>query len=309
MCIEALYQWEMAMYNFNQIYLDTRPLREREAEVKKLVTEKTSMLQEKKKILKGVIDKIANLEKSFNDCIEKKEELTKKILECQVKLERAKKLTSGLSGEKDRWEKEVMRLESLAKYLPGNSIISAAMISYGGAFTSHYRTELHQLWMQKLANEQIEVEPKTSLMEFLGKPVTIQQWTMAGLPKDENSIENGIIIEKGRRWPLMIDPQGQANKFIKSLGKEYHIEGIDVVKEKEDTRLMKTLELAIQNGKWFLLENIGRELDQALEPILLQQVVKTSGSLSITLGDKTLAYNNSFKLFLTTTLPNPHYSP
>ena len=146
-------------------------------------------------------------------------------------------------------------------------------------------------------------------MSFLGKPVTIQQWTMAGLPKDENSIENGIIIEKGRRWPLMIDPQGQANKFIKTLGKESHLEGIDVIKAKEDTRLMKTLELAIQNGKWFLLENIGTSLDQALEPILLQQVVKTSGSLSMTLGDKTLAYNTSFKFFLTTTLPNPHYTP
>ena len=64
---------------------------------------------------------------------------------------------------------------------------------------------------------------------------------MSGLPKDQNSIQNGIIIEKGRRWPLKIDPQGQANKFIKSMGKEWHLEGIDVVKEKEDTRLMKTL--------------------------------------------------------------------
>lgn len=107
----------------------------------------------------------------------------------------------------------------------------------------------------------------------------------------------------------MIDPQGQANKFIKNLGKEYHLEGIDVVKQKEDTKLMKTLELAIQNGKWFLLENIGTELDQSLEPILNQQVVKTSGSLSIAFGDKTLSYNDNFKLFMTTTLPNPHYSP
>lgn len=72
---------------------------------------------------------------------------------------------------------------------------------------------------------------------------------------------------------------------------------------------MKTLELAIQNGKWFVLENIGKELDQSLEPILLQQVVKTSGSMSITLGDKNLAYNPSFKFFMTTTMPNPHYSP
>ncbi len=101
------------------------------------------MLQLKKKTLKGVIDKINSLEKAFNDCILKKEELTKKILECEVKLDRAKKLTSGLSGEKDRWEKEVKRLESLAKYLPGNSILSAAMVSYGGAFTSKYRQELH----------------------------------------------------------------------------------------------------------------------------------------------------------------------
>lgn len=99
----------------------------------------------------------------------------------------------------------------------------------------------------------LQIEDKTNLVNFLGKPVTIQQWTMSGLPKDENSIENGIIIEKTRRWPLMIDPQGQANKFIKNLGKEYHLEGIDVVKQKEDTKLMKTLELAIQNGKWFLL--------------------------------------------------------
>lgn len=57
----------------------------------------------------------------------------------------------------------------------------------------------------------------------MGKPVSIQQWTMVGLPKDENSIENGIIIEKTRRWPLMIDPQGQANKFIKSMGKQFHV--------------------------------------------------------------------------------------
>lgn len=34
----------------------------------------------------------------------------------------------------------------------------------------------------------IELEDKTNLVNFLGKPVIIQQWTMSGLPKDENSI-------------------------------------------------------------------------------------------------------------------------
>jgi len=41
---------------------------------------------------------------------------------------------------------------------------------------------------------------------FMGVPVKIQSWNIAGLPKDDTSIENGIIIDKSRRYPLMIDP-------------------------------------------------------------------------------------------------------
>lgn len=41
----------------------------------------------------------------------------------------------------------------------------------------------------------------------------------------------------------------------------------------------------------------------------MQQVTRSGGSSSITLGDKTLGYNEHFKMFMTTTLPNPHYSP
>lgn len=54
---------------------------------------------------------------------------------------------------------------------------------------------------------------------------------------------------------------------------------------------------------------MGRDLDPSLEPILTQQIVKQGSSLSITIGDKSLSYNDHFKLFMTTTLPNPHYSP
>ena len=47
-------------------------------------------------------------------------------------------------------------------------------------------------------------------------------------------------------------------------------------------------------------------MDPALEPILLKQVDK-SGALR--LGDKQIPYNQSFRFFMTTTIPNPHYSP
>ena len=37
-----------------------------------------------------------------------------------------------------------------------------------------------------------------------------------------------------------------------------------------ESNLLRNLEMAIQFGNWVLLENIGEELDPALEPILLQ---------------------------------------
>jgi len=58
-----------------------------------------------------------------------------------------------------------------------------------------------------------------------------------------------------------------------------------------------------------LLENIGETLDPALEPILLQQKVRHGSGYTIKIGEKTISYNESFKFYMTTTLPNPHYSP
>jgi dynein heavy chain, axonemal len=69
----------------------------------------------------------------------------------------------------------------------------------------------------------------------------------------------------------MIDPQNQANRFIKNLAKdpEFAPMGIESVKA-SDSKLMKVLERAVQNGKWFLCENVGEDLDPSLEPILLK---------------------------------------
>lgn len=63
----------------------------------------------------------------------------------------------------------------------------------------------------------------------------------------------------------MIDPQSQANKFIKNLGRDNEIK----VMKMNDLQMMRNLELAIQFGNWVLIEGVGKELDPSLEPILL----------------------------------------
>lgn len=54
-----------------------------------------------------------------------------------------------------------------------------------------------------------------SLVTTLFDQITIRDWILEGLPNDPVSVENSIISKKGIRYPLMIDPQMQANKWLK----------------------------------------------------------------------------------------------
>lgn len=45
--------------------------------------------------------------------------------------------------------------------------------------------------------------------EFLAEPTEIRDWQLQGLPGDDFSVENGVLVCRGSRWPLMIDPQNQ----------------------------------------------------------------------------------------------------
>jgi len=302
-----LWAWVNAMYNYNKVYLSTQPLRDKLAESERILAEKNAELKAKKDELEKINATIKRLEEEYNFSISEKERLTNKKKECELKLSRAHKLTSGLSDEKERWAKEIDQLIKRGDLIAGDSIIAAGMVTYAGPFVSQFRQELEKEWIGYLDEIGIKHTPNINMRIFLGDSVKLQAWNIAGLPKDDSSTENGIIIDKGKRWPLMIDPQTQANKFIKNLGKD-HSEGLDVLKA-SDPNILKTIELSIQFGKWVLIENVGIELDPALDPIITRQVYKQGGSLTITIGDKSIPYHESFRFFMTTTNPNPHYSP
>lgn len=76
-----------------------------------------------------------------------------------------------------------------------------------------------------------------------------------------------------------------------------------------DTNYLRTLENAIQFGQPVLLENVGEELDPALNPILLKQTYQKGTGTFIKLGDQTIEYSNKFIFYITTKYRNPHYLP
>jgi dynein heavy chain, axonemal len=104
---------------------------------------------------------------------------------------------------------------------------------------------------------------------------------------------------------LFIDPQGQANKWIKNLGKDKKIKVLKFT----DNNYLKYLEACIRQGIPVLVENVGTDLDPAIEPLLQKQIVKRGASYNIKIGDATIEYDMRFRFYLTTKLRNPHYLP
>lgn len=103
----------------------------------------------------------------------------------------------------------MQQLDARLANIVGNTFLSAACIAYLGAFTRQYRVEIINTWMQICKERTIPVSPDFSLVTMQSDPVTVRDWNVWGLPTDQHSTENGILATCARRWPLLIDPQGQ----------------------------------------------------------------------------------------------------
>jgi len=301
----GLCKWVFAMDSYDRVAKIVAPkqlaLAEAEAEYQKIM----DALKEKQDNLADIMGKLAAMEQQLEDSVNEKKRLEDEVDLCTVKLERAESLIGGLGGEGERWKESAAKLGIAYENLTGDMLIAAGMISYLGTFTMAFRDGIADSWVSMCKESGIPSSPKFSLQDVLGDPVAIRKWGIAGLPNDSFSIDNGIMIANARRWPLMIDPQGQANKWIKNMERENNVQVIKLT----DGDYLRTLENAIQFGLPVLLENVKEELDPSLEPLLLKQLFKSGGVMCIKLGESIIEFSDNFRFYITTSMRNPHYLP
>ncbi|KAK2851543.1 hypothetical protein Q5P01_007819 [Channa striata] len=302
---EGLCKWIQAMEMYDGQAKVVAPKKASLAEAQSSLATTMALLDQKRGELKEVEDRLAALKKTFQEKTEEKAQLEYQVDLCARKSERAETLISGLGGEKTRWSKAADDLQNIYDNLTGDVLIAAGVIAYLGAFTASFRQDCTKLWTKLCKSKNIPSSDDFSLSKTLGDPIKIRAWNIAGLPSDSFSIDNGVIVSNSRRWPLMIDPQGQANKWVKNSEKDNNLSVIKLT----DGDYMRTLENCIQFGTPLLLENVGGELDPSLEPLLLRQTFKQGGMDVIRLGESVIEYSHDFRFYITTKLRNPHYLP
>ncbi len=222
----SICQWSRAMYKYHFVNKAVAPKKEAQRIALEELAQNQRNLANAKAKLKEVEERIEALQAKYEDSVRKKADLETKVKECEQRLTRAGKLVSGLGDEKIRWAENVTYLDNSIANVIGDMLAASGFVAYLGPFTGEYREQMTQKWIAHLSHYRIPHTDNPDVVKTLGDAVKIRNWQLAGLPKDSLSVQNGIIVQYSQRWPLFIDPQGQANKWIKTLVSQASASGV-----------------------------------------------------------------------------------
>ncbi|KAK4884537.1 hypothetical protein RN001_000808 [Aquatica leii] len=301
----GLCSWVINILKFYDVFVVVEPKR-------KALRKANQELSDAKSKLIELNNKLNYLEKQIDILRNDFEDATFAKLKCQAEadatalmIDLAHRLVNGLASEKVRWIQSVANFKASTVTMPGDVLLVTAFISYVGCFTRRYRIEMiNNYWMPFLQtlSDPVPMSENLDVLSLLTDDAQIAKWNNEGLPNDRMSSENATILTYSARWPLMIDPQLQGIKWIKTrYGSDLKVIRLTM------RNYLDVIEQCICNGQVILLENIGETVDAVLDPILGRVLIKKGKAIKI--GDKEVDYDPKFRLILHTKLANPHYKP
>ncbi|KIZ06070.1 Dynein gamma chain, flagellar outer arm [Monoraphidium neglectum] len=277
-------------------------MRSAEAEFK-IASKEKNAAEERMAIVQGKLDE---MQAQFDAAMAQKQALEDAAAATQRKMDSATALLHALAGEESRWTAQSKEFDSQIQRLTGDCAVASAFVSYLGPFNKEFRELLMQRdFYGDCVRLGIPVTNNIQVTKFLVDDAEVGEWVLQGLPTDELSVQNGIMVTRASRYPVLVDPQGQGRQWVQNREEANQLK----VTQLGDKQFRLALEDCLAFGKPMLIENIEEELDPVLDPVLERRLVRKGKSWVVQLADKEVDFTDTFKLFCTTRLPNPHFTP
>ncbi|XP_016398775.1 dynein heavy chain 5, axonemal-like [Sinocyclocheilus rhinocerous] len=303
--VAGLCSWTEAMVEFFGINKEVLPLKANLKLQEARLTVAQDELSSAQEQLDSKQRELDEAQAMYDAAMKEKQDLLDDAEACKKKMSNAVALIDGLGGEKIRWTESSAQFARQIKDLVGDVLLATGFLSYAGPFNQEYRSLLMQQWKKEMNICRIPYSENLNLISMLVDNATIGEWNLQGLPNDDLSIQNGIIVTKASRYPLLIDPQGQGKIWIKNRENNNELQVTSLNNKYFRTHLEDCLSL----GKPLLLEDVGEELDPVLDNILEKNFIKSGKTSKVKVGDKEVDVMDTFTLYITTKLANPAYSP
>lgn len=226
----------------------------------------------------AVLDNITN---KFEAATREKQELQTDLETTEKKIMLAHELISGLVSESQRWKEQRESLSSRLSFLMGDAAVAAAFASYSGPFNREYRQKLVAGWRTVLRKNGILCSAEANVVGFLSSCNEDGNAGahLEGLPSDSHSRENGAIVNASDKYPLLIDPEGQALHWIH----HQHRDRLRIV-SRHDPLFRDVVEECLEYGSPLAITHSVPGLPSLLDSLLQQAFIKRGKRTMVRLG-------------------------
>ncbi|XP_061071720.1 cytoplasmic dynein 1 heavy chain 1 isoform X1 [Conger conger] len=297
-------KWAIAQLNYADMLKRVEPLRNELQKLEDDATDNKSKAEEVEQMIRDLESSIARYKEEYAVLISEAQAIKADLAAVEAKVNRSTALLKSLSAERERWEKTSETFKNQMSTIAGDCLLSAAFIAYAGYFDQQMRQNLFTTWSHHLQQANIQFRTDIARTEYLSNADERLRWQANSLPADDLCTENAIMLKRFNRYPLIIDPSGQATEFIMNEYKDRKITRTSFL----DDAFRKNLESALRFGNPLLVQDV-ESYDPILNPVLNREVRRTGGRVLITLGDQDIDLSPSFVIFLSTRDPTVEFPP
>lgn len=294
-----LVQWVIAQVRYSSILDKIGPLR---YEVQLLETQAETTKQQAQVAQETIVRLEASIERYKEEyalLVSETQAIKAEMFAVQKKVNRSMTLLDSLASEETRWRADAESFESEMSTVAADSLLTAAYIAYCGFFDQQNRQSLWKMWLCCLQTSKVVTKPHLVFSDFMSTADDRAQWSAAGLPSDELCAENAIMLARAERYPLVIDPAGQALSYLTETYRERKV----VITSFMDSAFMKTLESALRFGNPLIIQDV-ESYDPVLNPILNRETKRAGGRVLVRLGTQEVDVSPAFQMFLITRDPS-----
>uniref|UniRef100_A0A3Q1J7D9 Cytoplasmic dynein 2 heavy chain 1 n=1 Tax=Anabas testudineus TaxID=64144 RepID=A0A3Q1J7D9_ANATE len=291
--------WVKANVQYSHVLERIEPLEREQAGLLENLKKTESRKNKLEDQLNSVGARVNDLKEKFQCHTTEAAKLEAEVTKAQGTINAAQQLISQLDGEHTRWNAQVMsEIKDELDTLPMRAMLAAAFITYLSAAPEDHRRHCLETWMAQSGLQ------KFDLRSFLCSESEQLIWKSQGLPSDDLSMENALVILQSVACPFLIDPSSRATEWLCTHLKQHRLEVIN----QQDSNFMTSLELAVRFGKTLIIQEMDG-VEPVLYPLLRRDLIAQGPRYVVQIGDKVIDYNEEFRLFLATRNPAPFIPP
>ncbi|KAI4889837.1 hypothetical protein NFI96_027314, partial [Prochilodus magdalenae] len=299
--------WVKANVQYSHVLEKIQPLETEQAGLKENLRKTESRKNKLEAQLNSVGEKVLELKEKFQCRTTEAAKLEADVSRAQETISAAENLIHQLDGEHTRWSAQVDEISEELDTLPKRVQLAAAFITYLSAAPEDQRRAKLHTWMENSGLQ------KFDLRHFLCSESEQLIWKSEGLPSDDLSMENALVILQvlhtlrtfhSVACPFLIDPSSRATEWLRTHLKEHRLEVIN----QQDSNFITVLELAVRFGKTLIIQEVDG-VEPVLYPLLRRDLIAQGPRYVVQIGDKVVDYNEDFRLFLATRNPSPFIPP